>query len=87
MQAKGIGRYVHCVVVYINILYGVRAVADSKRGEVGRNEGKLTFIHVHTLLQNATNERCVSWNFDNEGLHCMLVISTSTVLLYQSPVC
>ena len=29
-----------CIGVYIGILYGVRAVADSKRGGSRRNEGK-----------------------------------------------
>ena len=42
--------------VYINILCGVCAVTDSERGEVGKNEGKLTIIHVQTFFQNATDE-------------------------------
>ena len=39
-----------CIGVYIDILYGVHAVADSKRGGSRRNEGKLTGPHVHQLL-------------------------------------
>lgn len=47
-------------------------------------ENNCMLQHIATLPQNFTNARCVSWDFDLEGMHSVVLIQ---LLLYSLAYC